>query len=327
MNPAQVGVVLVHLGTPEAPTAAAVRRYLADFLSDRRVVDRPRWWWLPLLYGVILPLRARRSAAAYRRIWWKEGSPLMAIAGRQAAALQQRLGDAFRVALAMRYGAPTVAGAVDALWREGCRSMVVLPAYPQYSATTTASVHDAWAAALAARRDIPAYRFVRDYHDHPQYIAALAGSVRRHWRRHGRGERLLFSFHGIPERYADAGDPYPEECRRTARLLAAALELAEDEWLLTFQSRFGREPWIGPYTDETLRRLGGEGCGTVDVICPGFAADCLETLDEIACENAARFAGAGGGALRYIPALNDDPEQIELWADLVTGGEGLPSRE
>jgi len=182
-------------------------------------------------------------------------------------------------------------------------------------------VHDALAAALAARRDLPAYRFVRDYHDHPQYIAALAASVRRHWQRHGRGDRLLFSFHGIPQRYADAGDPYPEECRRTARLLAQALELADDDWQLTFQSRMGREPWLAPCTDDTLRRLGGEGTGAVDLICPGFSADCLETLDEIANENAKLYAAAGGGSLRYIAALNDDPAHIALLAALVRGAE------
>ncbi len=329
-----VGVVLAHLGTPQAATPSAVRRYLAEFLSDPRVVQMPRLLWFPLLYGVILPFRARRSAAAYARIWREDGSPLMVMARRQRALLQQALGDGFRVEIAMRYGAPTLGDALESLRDRGCRELVVVPMYPQFSATTTASVHDALAAALAGQSDMPGYRFVRDYHDHPRYITALADSVRRHWAEHGRGVRLLISFHGIPQRYADAGDPYPQECRRTAELLARALDLADDDWLLTFQSRMGREPWLLPYTDLTLQRLAGEGVASVDVICPGFSTDCLETIDEIAHENRLLFETSGGERLRYIPALNDDAGHIALLKALVTepacrfgDGAGLPSPE
>ena len=313
-----VGVVLAHLGTPEAPTPAAVRRYLAEFLADRRVVEMARWLWLPVLYGIILPIRPKRSATAYARIWRGDGSPLMVTAKQQQAALQQRLGDRFRVAICMRYGHPSMEETVVDLQQQGCRQLVILPMYPQYSATTTASVHDALAAAMAKLRDLPAYRFIRDYHDHPAYIAALAASVRRHWQRHGRADTLLISFHGIPQRYADAGDPYPEECRRTADLLAAELQLGNHDWQLTFQSRMGREPWLTPYTDHTLEQLAAGGCATVDVICPGFSCDCLETLDEIAHENAERFTAAGGKELRYIPALNTDDDHIALLQQLVT---------
>ena len=317
-NNPPVGVVLAHLGTPEAPTPSAVRRYLAEFLADRRVVEQPRWLWLPVLYAAILPFRSKRSAAAYARIWRGDGSPLMITAKQQQAALQQRLGDGFLVAISMRYGHPSMKQVVTTLQQQGCRQLVILPMYPQYSATTTASVYDALTATMGKQRNLPAYRFIRDYHDHPAYIAALAASVRRHWQQHGRADKLLISFHGIPQRYADAGDPYPEECRRTATLLATELNLGESNWQLTFQSRMGREPWLMPYTDHTLEQLAAGGCATVDVICPGFSTDCLETLDEIAHENAERFTAAGGKQLRYIPALNADNDHITLLQQLVT---------
>jgi len=318
------GVLLAHLGTPDAPTPRAVRRYLAEFLADRRVVDLPRWQWFPILYGIILTFRPKRSAAAYRRIWRDDGSPLLLTAQQQQHALQTRLGDRFIVTIGMRYGSPSIATAIDTLSQQGCRQLVVLPMYPQYSATTTASVHDALASALGKQRDLPAYRFIRDYHDHPAYIAALAASVDQHWQQHGKGETLLISFHGIPQRYADAGDPYPHECRRTARLLAKQLHLDENEWKLAFQSRMGREPWLTPYTDHTLQQLAADGTTIVDVICPGFSTDCLETLDEIANENAGLFTKSGGKSLRYIPALNDSPGHIALLQQLLQGDHSIP---
>ncbi len=315
---ARAGLLLVNLGSPDAPTPAALRRYLAEFLADPRVVEQPRWLWLPLLHGVILRVRPARSAAAYREIWTEEGSPLIAISRRQEAALREALADAgVEVALAMRYGAPSVRDGLRALRQAGCERMLVLPLYPQYSATTTASVFDAVADELKQWRRVPALRFVDGYHAHPAYIAALAARIRAHRERHGRGERLLISFHGIPERYAKAGDPYPEQCAATARLLREALGLDEHEAPMSFQSRFGREPWLSPYTDETLQRLAGEGVRSVDVVCPGFAADCLETLEEIAMQNRDVFLAAGGEAFRYIPALNDDPAHVRALAGIA----------
>jgi len=313
-----IGVILAYLGTPERPTAEAVRRYLAEFLNDRRVVDLPRWKWWPVLYGVILALRPKRSAAAYARVWREDGSPLLIIAHQQQAALQIVLGDRFQVALCMRYGAPSMEQTIEQLWQEGCRELVVLPMYPQYSATTTASVHDALAAAMGKRRNLPGYRFIRDYHDHPTYIAALVASVEHHWQQHGRAEKLIISFHGIPQRYADAGDPYSLQCRQTAMLLVEQLSLSGHDWQITFQSRMGREQWLMPYTDLTLKKLAESGITTVDVICPGFSTDCLETLDEIVNENAELFVQAGGKALRYIPALNSDAAHITMLKSLVT---------
>jgi len=318
MTKSPTGIVLAHLGTPDAPPPRAVRRYLAEFLSDRRVVDLPRWLWLPVLYSIILTFRPKRSAAAYARIWRDEGSPLLITARQQQVALQAALGDGFRVEVCMSYGKYPVEETINHLWRQGCRQLVVLPMYPQYSASTTASVHDALAAAMSKRRNLPSYRFIRDYHDHPAYITALAESVQNHWQRHGRAHKLLISFHGIPQHYADAGDPYPLECQRTAALLADTLQLDSKNWLLTFQSRMGREPWLMPYTDHTLQQLAGDGIATVDVICPGFSTDCLETLDEIVHENAELFVKAGGEKLRYIPALNDHPAHIAMLQQLVT---------
>ncbi len=312
----QRGVLLINLGTPERPDRAAVRRYLREFLWDPRVVEFPRpLWWL-VLHGIVLNLRPGRSAAAYRRVWTDEGSPLLVISRRQQARLAVASG--LPVALGMRYGRPAIAEALDELLEAGVREVVVLPLYPQYSATTTATVFDALSEALRARRDLPGLRFIRDYHDHPAYIEALAASVRDWWQQHGRAERLLLSFHGIPRRYAEAGDPYPGECERTARLLAEALALDEDEWVMSFQSRLGREEWLRPYTDETLARLAAEGVRSVQVLAPGFAADCLETLEELAMENRDHFLAHGGERYEYIPALNDRKEHIALMQQMVS---------
>ena len=313
----QTAVLLVNLGTPTAPTAKALRPYLAEFLSDRRVIDYPRWKWWPILHGVILRLRPRRSAHAYRRIWDAQGSPLRWRSEALARALQAELGTGVRVALAMRYGAPAVMPTVAQLQREGVRRLLVLPLYPQYSATSTGSVIDAVADAMKAMRWPPELRFVNDYHDDPGHIEALAASIEAWWARHGRGDRLLLSFHGIPERYVRLGDPYAEQCRTTARLLRERLKLDESQMLLSFQSRVGREAWLSPYTDTTVRQLAAEGVRRLDVACPGFAVDCLETLEEIAMQNRDFFIEAGGESLRYIPALNDGAEQVHSLAALV----------
>ena len=310
-------LLLVNLGTPDAPTAPAVRRYLAEFLSDRRVVQLTRWLWLPLLYGVILPLRSPRVAHKYAQIWMAEGSPLAVYTRRLAEALQARL-PSLRVMHAMRYGAPKLSDALHALTREGVTRVLVLPLYPQYSTTTTLSVADALTTFSKAHGALaPQLRMIEHYATDAGVIAALAASIRAHWDAHGRGERLLFSFHGIPQRLVDGGDPYAAQCRATAEAVARALDLAPDAWTLTFQSRFGRERWLQPATDATLRQLAADGVKRVDVVCPGFPADCLETLEEIAMQNADIFRAAGGERLAYIPCLNDAPEHADALAALA----------
>lgn len=312
----QTGVLLVNLGTPEAPTPRALRTYLAEFLGDRRVIDYPRWLWWPILQ-VILAIRPRRSAHAYARIWTTAGSPLRVLSEALTEALQAELAGQAQVALAMRYGAPSVLTQVTALQARGVRRLLVLPLYPQYSATSTGGVIDAVADTLKALRWPPELRLINDYHDDPAHIEALAQRIERWWREHGRGERLLLSFHGIPERYVRLGDPYLAQCQATARQLRERLRLNESELLVSFQSRVGRERWLEPYTDATVRRLGGEGIRRLDVACPGFAVDCLETLEEIAMQNREFFQAAGGEELRYIPALNDTPEQVASLAALL----------
>jgi ferrochelatase len=314
-SPTRLGVLVTNLGTPDAPRAGAVRRYLAEFLSDPRVIELPRLLWLPILYGVILPFRAPRSAHAYRKIWTEQGSPLLVNAQAQAAALQTalsaRLPGPVTVALGMRYGNPSIASAMEALRAAGATRLLVVPLYPQYSGSTTGSTLDAINAVLARWRALPELRTVMRYHDAPGYIQALAASVREHWATHGHGQRLLFSFHGLPKRYLLAGDPYHCECLKTARLTAEALGLAPDAWAVAFQSRVGREEWLRPYTDETLAAWRDAKVGDIDVICPGFSADCLETLEEIAMQNAEAYA-FGGASLRYIPCLNARPDHIEF---------------
>lgn len=318
---ATTGVLLVNLGTPEAPTAAALRPYLAEFLGDPRVIEYPRWLWWLILHGVVLRVRPSRSAHAYARIWTTQGSPLRVhsevLAGEVETELQRRHGAGVQIELAMRYGQPAVADAIDRLLERGARRLLVLPLYPQYSGTTTGSVIDAVADAYKTLRWPPELRMVNDYHDDTGYLDALAASVRAHWAAHGRGERLLLSFHGIPERYVRAGDPYADQCQATARGLRERLGLGEDEAIVSFQSRVGREPWLQPYTDATVRRLGAEGVKRLDVISPGFAVDCLETLEEIAMQNRDFFRTAGGDDLRYIPALNADVAHVDALCDLV----------
>jgi protoporphyrin/coproporphyrin ferrochelatase len=315
----RVGILLCNLGTPSAPTAAAIRPWLSEFLHDYRVVDLSRWIWCPILHFFILPLRPRRLAHAYASIWTPQGSPLLKISREQQAALQTALGDEVPVVLGMRYGEPRIADGLADLQRRGVRRVIVLPLYPQYSRTTTASVEDAVKTALARMDAPPTIDLVQDYHDHPAYIEALAASVRNHWARNGQGEHLLLSLHGIPQRYADAGDPYAKQCERTAAMLAEALSLPAGSWTLAYQSRVGRAPWLQPYTDDAVAALARRGLRTLDVLCPGFSADCLETLEEVAQRYAGLFRTSGGGELRYIPALNADAPQVTLLRQLVEG--------
>jgi protoporphyrin/coproporphyrin ferrochelatase len=322
MNKPPLGILITNLGTPDAPTPAALRRYLGEFLWDPRVVDLPRpLWWL-ILHGVILRIRPRRSARAYQSVWSERGSPLLVIAREQEAALQQRLDSIapgrYRVALGMRYGNPSIPRALDRLQQAECESIFVLPLYPQNSCSTIASTLDAVAAAMRRQRAVPHLRFVADYHLHPAYINALANSIREAWQQRGQPDKLIFSFHGTPARFRHQGDPYYDQCQRTAIAVTEALGLQEPQWLVAFQSRFGREEWLRPYTDHVLAELPQSGVKRVDIICPGFSADCLETLEEIAVENRDHFLSHGGKEFHYIPALNSRADHIDLLAQLVT---------
>lgn len=316
----KTGVLLVNLGTPSAPTAMAVKTFLAQFLHDYRVVDLTRYLWCPILHGVILPFRSPKVAKLYQSVWWEEGSPLMVVSRRQQAALSSALQQAnldMPVALGMSYGEPSIPSAWQELKAAGVEKVIILPLYPQYSVSTTASVFDSWGRVMKKERLIPHFRFIRDYHNHPRYIQALAASVREHWQQVGKSQLLLLSYHGIPKRFQDEGDPYGHQCHKTSELLAAELGLAEHEWRTTFQSRFGREEWLQPYTDETMQALPKEGIKNISVICPAFAADCLETLEEITEENKEYFMAAGGESYHYIPALNDNEAHIQMMVDLV----------
>lgn len=320
-DPPPAGVLLVNIGSPEAASANAVRRFLRQFLSDPRVIELPRfrWWLIRNLF--ILPFRPFRSARAYRKIWGPEGSPLIATSRHQAADLEwklgQRIGRVVPVFAGMRYGKPSIAAAMGVLRRRGCRRLLVLPLYPQYSATTTASSLDAVFEELTNWRRVPELRTVNDYHDHPSYIGALAASVQDLWHDDGRASRLLMSFHGLPERYVAAGDPYERQCRNTATLLSERLDIDPERIDLAFQSRFGREPWIGLETVKLLKEAGSAGTIGLDVICPGFAADCLETLEEVAIAGRRVFEKAGGSGFRYVPALNRRPDHISALAEIT----------
>jgi protoporphyrin/coproporphyrin ferrochelatase len=316
---ARTAVLLCNLGTPDEATAPAVRRYLAEFLGDGRVVEIPKpIWWL-ILHGIILRVRPAKSAAKYASIWTPEGSPLKVWTEKQATLLRGFLGERGHQVLvrhAMRYGSPSIASQLDALKAEGATRILILPLYPQYSGTTTASVMDAvydWGKKV---RHLPELRFVNHYHDDPGYIAALAASVRQHWMAHGQPEKLVMSFHGVPERTLHLGDPYHCECLKTGRLLAEALGLAKDRYVVTFQSRFGKAKWLQPYTEPTLVALAQSGVKRVDVMCPGFTSDCLETLEEINMEAREAFLHAGGTSFNYLPCLNDRNEWVRALADL-----------
>ncbi len=317
----RIGVLITNLGTPSEPTAAAVRRYLREFLGDPRVVELPRLLWLPILHGIILNTRPAKSARLYQKIWTENGSPLAHITRQQSEALasrlQQRFGDNCIVDYAMRYGEPSIAHGLQKLLDAGAEKLVVLPLYPQYAGSTTGSTFDALASYCSALRWVPELHLVNSYHDHSGYINACARRIRDYWAEQGRSQKLLFSFHGLPRAHLENGDPYFCHCHKTARLIAEQLNLAEDDYLLTFQSRLGRQEWLRPYTDQTLEQLGADGLGSIDVFCPGFAADCLETLEEIALQNRQLFLDAGGRQFRYIPALNDMPEHIDALVEIL----------
>jgi len=332
-QPARTAVLFCNLGTPDAPTGAALRRYLAEFLSDPRVVEIPRLLWLAILHGIILRVRPKKSALKYAAIWTDNGSPLKVWTEKQSQLLGQALqgpDSAVLVRYAMRYGSPSIGQQLDALKQEGATRVLILPAYPQYSATTTASVFDAVYAWAARTRSIPELRFVNHYHDHPAYIHALAQTVRAHWSEKGRGDHLVMSFHGVPERTLHLGDQYHCECHKTARLMAEQLGLAKGQYSVTFQSRFGKAKWLEPYTEPTVRQLARDGTKRIDILCPGFTSDCLETLEEIAMEVCDAFIEEGGESFHYIPCLNDHPEWIQALTQVThqhTGGWplGLPS--
>ncbi|MDR0736128.1 MAG: ferrochelatase [Zoogloeaceae bacterium] len=326
----KIGVLLVNLGSPDAPTPTAVRRYLREFLSDPRVVEMPRCLWLPLLHALVLPLRARRSAAKYALIWGKNDAPLREHTHNQAQLLQAELAarniDA-QVFAAMRYGQPAIGKTLDAMRAAGVTRLVLLPLYPQYAASTTASTLDAVCAWLIRCRDQPEIHSVHDFCAHPGYIAALEANVRQHWQTYGAPDdktRLILSFHGLPEKSRALGDPYHDECQETGHLLAHALQLESGQYRICFQSRFGRAAWLQPYTVPTLQQLAQSGVRRVDLICPGFVADCLETLEEIALAAKASFLAAGGREFHYIPALNASPLWIRALADLLFPDSSVP---
>jgi ferrochelatase len=357
-TPSRTGILLINLGTPEAPTAAAVRTYLKEFLSDPRVVEMPRALWWLILNGIILNTRPRKSAEKYAQIWTAEGSPLLVHTRRQAGLLKEALDipaalsqhpqgvsppgsrcyaattarrergqtaapprdggtGSVLIEYAMRYGNPSISSALARLREQGCTRILAFPLYPQYSASATATAFDALFAALSQTRNMPEIRTVRSFHDHPAYIAALAANINEYWTAHGRPDKLLMSFHGVPRYTLDKGDPYHCECQKTGRLLAEALGLATSDYVLTFQSRFGRAEWLQPYTAATLEALGKQGTGKLDVVCPGFVGDCLETLEEIAMEGKAAFLNSGGKEFRYIPALNEHPQWIDALAAIA----------
>lgn len=315
MKKPKIGILLANLGTPDEPTAPAVKRYLKQFLSDPRVIDLPKFKWQLILNLFVLPKRAPKVAEAYKGIWTEQGSPLLAISRQQQKSLQTYFdakGKETVVELGMSYGNPSIESAVSRLFAQDVEKIIVLPLYPQYSSSTTASVFDAFARGLAQHKKMVPFEFIHSYHDHPLYIKALANSVTL-----DADEKLLFSFHGIPARYETEGDFYPDHCKETARLVAETLGLNETQWQLTFQSRFGDEVWLQPYTDETLGQLPAQGVKKVVVICPGFSADCLETIEEIGEENRENFMHAGGESYRYIEALNANADHIKLLAALI----------
>ncbi|KPQ30126.1 MAG: ferrochelatase [Marinobacter excellens HL-55] len=317
----RLGILVTNLGTPDAPTTSALRRYLAEFLWDPRVVEVPRpIWWL-ILHGVILRIRPKKSAEAYASVWQPEGSPLLIHTAKQAEgireALKAKYGSNVVVGFAMRYGNPSISRVLDEMQDQGVRKLLVLPLYPQYSASTSASTFDAIANDFAKRRWLPDFRFISHYHDYPAYIEAMAHHIEAHWANHGRHQKLMLSYHGVPLKYLKKGDPYHCECHKTSRLLAERLGLGPDEYMTTFQSRFGREEWLQPYTDETLKSLPEKGVKSVDVFCPGFSSDCLETIEEINEENREYFMESGGEAFGYIPCLNATPGHIDALVQLV----------
>ena len=326
----KTAVIITNLGTPSQPTKRSIRQFLSQFLADQRVVEIPKIVWYPLLYGIILPLRAGRLTKDYQALWQQGDSPLRLVTQQQTAKLQQTLTEHYptntpAVAHAMTYGDPNLADVIAKMEQQDVKHFLILPLYPQYSATTTGAVYDQLARLTLQQRNIPQIHVIKDYHDNPHYIAALAESVKQHWREHQPGDRLLMSFHGIPQRCVDLGDPYYQQCQTTAQLLANELALDNDQWSISFQSRFGKAQWLSPYTDDILAKWGAEAVKKVDVICPAFAADCLETLEEIDQASRQVFIQAGGESFHVIPCLNDQPKHITMMAALVQ--QYLPQRK
>ena len=317
-HPRTIGILIVNTGTPETPKPEAVRRFLAQFLADPKVINYPRWLWLPLLHGVILRVRPRRSAQLYRRIWTEAGSPLLlgtdSLAAKIEVALTPELDLPVRVVAGMRYGEPSIPAALSQLRAHGVRRILILPLFPQYSGTTTGTILTAVFDELHTWFEVPALTIIRDYHNQPAYIRTLAENIRNHMTE---TSHLLFSFHGIPRSYGEAGDPYESQCQETAVLVAQALDLDFERWSLSFQSRFGPQEWLTPYTDEEFSRIGREKVSGLNVVCPGFAVDCLETLEEIAHQGAQTFQNAGGGVFNYIPALNDHPHHVDALSEII----------
>ncbi|UAA38410.1 ferrochelatase [Paraneptunicella aestuarii] len=317
----KIGVLITNLGTPQAPTKQALKPYLREFLSDPRVVEVPKVIWQLILNLIILNVRPAKSAHAYASVWTEQGSPLMqhtlAQKDKLAAKLHDMFGDDVIVDCAMRYGNPAISDVIDSMLKRGARKLIVLPLYPQYCASTTGSTFDAIAHDFTTRRWLPDFRFISHYHDDERYIQAIANSIEAHQKQNGKPDKLIFSYHGIPLRYLKNGDPYHCECHKTTRLVAEKLGLSKDQYMTTFQSRFGREEWLRPYTDETLKSLPAQGVKSVQMICPGFSADCLETIEEIGVENRGYFMQAGGEDYQYIPCLNSSDQHIEMLAGLV----------
>ncbi|MGJ8679824.1 ferrochelatase [Paraglaciecola sp.] len=317
----KVGVLITNLGTPDAPKKKQLKVYLREFLSDPRVVEVPRFIWWLILNLVILNIRPKRSAKAYSTVWTERGSPLMFHTQDQCASLRQRLqkvyGENIVVDFAMRYGSPSVDSVISDMLEKGVRKLIVLPLYPQYCASTTASTFDAVAASLNRKRWMPELQFINHYHDHPDYIQAVSDKIRAHWEQNGRADKLIFSYHGIPKRYLLNGDPYHCECHKTSRLVAENLGIDKEQFFTSFQSRFGREEWLKPYTDHSLKQFAVEGVKSVQVVCPGFSADCLETIEEIGIENRDYFLNAGGESYQYIEALNADDNHIDALAVIL----------
>ncbi len=320
-TPAKTGILLINLGTPDAPTPQAVRTYLKEFLSDPRVVEMPRALWWLILNGIILNTRPRKSAAKYASIWLKDGSPLRVHTEKQTALLQgylsQRTKAPFAVEYAMRYGNPSIPTVLRKLKEQNCQHILIVPLYPQYAASTTATANDIVFGELQRMRNAPALRTIKNFHDHPDYIKALAGNINTYWMQNGRPEKLLMSFHGLPRYTLEKGDPYHCECQKTGRLLAQELGLSTEQYAISFQSRFGRDAWLQPYTTATLKEWGAQNIRRVDVVCPGFVTDCLETLEEIAQEGKEDFQHAGGGEYHYIPCLNDSADWMRALTDIV----------
>lgn len=317
----RIGVLLINLGTPDAPTAKALRPYLKQFLSEPRIIELPRWLWWFILNGIILNTRPRKSAEKYAQIWMPEGSPLKVHTERQTELLLQLLEERIKpapvVEYAMMIGTPSIAEKLQRMKERGCDRILVLPLFPQYSASSSGCAMDGVFSELRSMRNIPAVRTVKHYHDDADYIEALAQNVREYWDKHGQPDKLIMSFHGVPRKTLDLGDPYHCECQKTGRLLAEALALTSDQYQVCFQSRFGFSEWLGPYTSKTLKELGKQKLKRVDVVCPGFVADCLETLEEIAIEGKAAFIEAGGEDFHYIPCLNEHPDWIQVLGDIT----------